>query len=51
MGTPILAYLKKTLGFTLGEWQKLDTDTQAWYRSAAREEMNTLGIEVAETAK
>lgn len=34
-----LTYLKKQLGFTLGEWQKLDDVTKEWYRQAARQEM------------
>lgn len=46
-GKAPLAYLKQELGFTLGEWQKLDAETQAWYRNAAIEEMNVLGVEVS----
>lgn len=42
--TPTISYLKTQLGFTLGEWSKLDKETQDWYRNAAKEEMDTLGI-------
>lgn len=39
-----LAYLKKELGFTVGEWQKLPDEYKDWYREAARVEMEVLGI-------
>ena len=48
MATPILAYLKKELGFVLGEWQKLSDEDKLWYRQAAIVEMQVFGIEVAE---
>lgn len=40
-----LSYLKKQLGFTLGEWGKLDDATKNWYRNAAIEEMKTIAEE------
>lgn len=39
-----LAYLKKELGFTVAEWQKLSDTDKEWYREAARVEMEVLGI-------
>lgn len=46
-GMAPLAYLKTQLGFTLGEWSKLPVEDQQWYRAAAVEEMNAVGIEVS----
>ncbi len=39
-----LAYLKRELAFPLGEWQGLTDDEKAWYREAAAEEMDALGL-------
>lgn len=43
--TPILAYLKKELGFTLGEWNKLGDKDKDDLRKYADAEMTVLGIE------
>lgn len=47
-GKSPLVYLREQLGFPLGEFQKLSQEDKSWYRAAAIEEMNVLGIEVAE---
>lgn len=41
-----LVYLKKQLGFVIGEWQKLDDVTKEWYRAAARAEMEFISSNV-----
>lgn len=46
-GVPVLAYLKKELGFTVGEFQKLSDKDRNDLRQYARDEMVALGIEVA----
>lgn len=43
--TPTL-YCKKQLNFTMQEWGALSDADKAWYKEAARVEMNVLGIEV-----
>jgi hypothetical protein len=42
----VLKYLKTELDFRAVEWQNLSEDDKNWYRQAAREEMEVLGIEV-----
>ena len=42
-----LVYLKNQLGFALGEGQALDAETKDWYKAAAVEEMEALGLTVA----
>lgn len=39
-----LAYLKKELGFTLPEWQKLGESDKETLKNWAIEEMNALGM-------
>ena len=40
-----LVYLREQLQFQLVEWKMLDNETKEWYRKAAYEEMEVLGIE------
>lgn len=44
MAVAPLAYLKKELGFSLGEWQKLSESDKETLKNWAIEEMNTLGM-------
>ena len=39
-----LAYLKKELGFTMGEWTVLSEADKATLKQWAREEMDALGL-------
>lgn len=42
---PVLAYLKRELGFTVGEWQKLSKKDQDDLRQYAEDEKKALGID------
>jgi hypothetical protein len=39
-----LVYLKEELQFQLGEWKGLSDADKDWYKQAAREELDFLGI-------
>lgn len=44
MAMPILAYLKRELGFTSQEWIALDAADKETLKEWAREEMEVLGV-------